>query len=311
MKTAGRAFGFPQYADAITQTGSGRYVVDDPAMRAEMMKLRKDPTANAVMGGVVTQQNAAVLASRIGRKPTEGELYVAHFFGPYAGAKVIQLAASNPDANAAAMFPAAARANQSIFYDRQGNARTVAGVHNELIRRYQVAKARPTPGMAVAAAAPATDVPQVARSRVAPVSASARMQVARAPVADTAAITSAYAEARTRPVVPQTLPVVPQTPPAAPVAQSSSQSSQSVFHSLFETDERRGAAVSPVVADLWTTPRDQTGKAPANQTPANQMPTNQMPTSQMPTPAERVPGAPLDLFQELAPTPRSLFKGRS
>src|SRR5215468_750733 len=86
MKTAGRAFGFERYADAITQTSSGRYVVEDPGLREEMMKLRKDPAANAVMGGVMTQQNAAVLANRIGRKPTEGELYVAHFFGPYAGA---------------------------------------------------------------------------------------------------------------------------------------------------------------------------------------------------------------------------------
>src|SRR5262252_9613750 len=48
MKTAGRAFGFAQYADAISRTSSGHYVVDDPKLRAEMMKLRKDPTANAV-----------------------------------------------------------------------------------------------------------------------------------------------------------------------------------------------------------------------------------------------------------------------
>src|SRR5262245_55040741 len=53
MKTAGRAFGMERYADAITQTSDGRYVVDDPALRAEMMKLRKDPNTNAVMGGVI------------------------------------------------------------------------------------------------------------------------------------------------------------------------------------------------------------------------------------------------------------------
>jgi hypothetical protein len=46
------------------------------------MLLRKDPTVNALMGGVVTQENAIELAKRIGRKPTEDELYVAHFFGP-------------------------------------------------------------------------------------------------------------------------------------------------------------------------------------------------------------------------------------
>jgi len=160
MKTAGRAFGFERYADAITQTSSGRYVVDDPVLREEMMKLRTDPAANAVMGGVITQQNAAVLAKRIGRQPTEGELYVAHFFGPYAASRVIQLAANDPNVDAATLFPDAARANHSIFYDRQGNARTVAGVRDELVRRYQVAKghmeARSTPGLAPTAVAAQT-----------------------------------------------------------------------------------------------------------------------------------------------------------
>jgi hypothetical protein len=226
MKTAGRAFGFGRYADAITQTSSGRYVVEDAGLREEMMKLRKDPAANAVMGGVITQQNAAVLASRIGRKPTEGELYVAHFFGPYAAARVIELAGSNPSADAAAMFPEAARANRSVFYDRQGNARTIAGVRDELVRRYQVAKARTVPDTVQTAVA--------AQPPAAPTSAPPRG------VADTAGVTLAFAAA--------------QPPPAAATAASGDRSGgrvASAFHSLFETDTRRGA-ISPIVAELWT-----------------------------------------------------------
>src|SRR5262249_24794681 len=80
LKQAGPAFGYGQYADAIQQTGSGRYVVTDPALRNEIMQLRKDPAANALMGAVFTQQNIAVMASRLGRRPSEGELYVGHFF---------------------------------------------------------------------------------------------------------------------------------------------------------------------------------------------------------------------------------------
>src|SRR5262245_9295122 len=52
MKEGGRAMGFGRYVDGIAQTKSGRYVVSDPALRREIMALRKDPTANAVMGGV-------------------------------------------------------------------------------------------------------------------------------------------------------------------------------------------------------------------------------------------------------------------
>ncbi len=153
LKQAGPAFGYGGYANAISRSASGRYLVADPALRDEIMRLRKDPAANALMGGVFTQQNAAVMSSRLGRRPSEGELYIGHFFGPYAGAKAITLAASNPDANAAEIFPAAAHANRPIFYDKQGQARSISGVCAELVRRYQVARADTrTPRRAAAAA---------------------------------------------------------------------------------------------------------------------------------------------------------------
>jgi hypothetical protein len=235
MKTAGRAFGFGRYADAISQTNTGRYVVEDAALRDEMMKLRKDPAANAVMGGVITQQNAAVLANRIGRKPTEGELYVAHFFGPHAAARVIQVAASEPNTDAVALFPEAARANRSVFYDRQGNARTIAGVRDELVRRYQVAKAQTLPVTALTAVA----------AQSPPVSAAPARRVA-----DTAGVTRAFAAAQ---------PAAPSAP-AAPTEETAGPPSRSAFHSLFETENRRGA-ISPVVAALWTPRGSPTGES--------------------------------------------------
>src|ERR1700730_3125108 len=70
LKQAGPAFGYGDYANAITRNASGHYSVDNPEMRREIMKLRNDPSANAVMAGVVTQQNAASLSRRIGRPPT-------------------------------------------------------------------------------------------------------------------------------------------------------------------------------------------------------------------------------------------------
>jgi hypothetical protein len=213
LQQAGRALGYGRYADAIGQTPSGRYVVKDPELRSEVMALRQDPTANAAMGGAFTQQNAVGLTRRLGRSPSEGELYMAHFFGPGAAAKVIQLAGSNPQANAADLFPAAARANRPIFYDQQGNARSVAGVSAELQRRYQVARASPPRAPALATAA----------SKATPVQ--------NAPPPATAAIAPAFA--------------------AVPVLKSAgSEAARPVFHSLFHSDERRGP-VSPVAAELW------------------------------------------------------------
>ena len=90
MKQSGASLGYGKYADAITRTPQGKFVVNDPAMRREIMALRKDPTANAVMAGAFANSNAKVLTDRLGRKPTDGELYMAHFLGASGAARFIK-----------------------------------------------------------------------------------------------------------------------------------------------------------------------------------------------------------------------------
>src|SRR4051812_17501139 len=139
----------------------------------------------------------------------------------------------------ATCFPGAARANQSVFYDKQGHARSVAGVCGELTRRYQVARASPSPGMAVAQL--------------------------RA-VQDTAGVTQALAAANVQPI-------------------DSGGNSPSAFHSLFSTDDRRGA-VAGVVSELWGT---QVAAAPA--------------------PNASGSDTLLNMFQDTRPNVRGMFDG--
>jgi len=242
LKQAGPAFGYGQYADAITLTPSGRYVVEDPALRDEIMQLRKDPAANAMMGGAFTQQNAAVMASRLGRMPSEGELYIGHFFGPYAGAKAIALAASYPNANAAEIFPAAAQANRPIFYDSRGYPRSIAGVCAELTRRYQAARADTS--------ALAATVPPVPPARVPSIASTAPLSLAP-PIAAPAP----PAAATTKPTVLgyATDTFSAAADPDTPAALTTRADAGAMFHSLFQTGERR-EAVSPAIRDLWITP---------------------------------------------------------
>ncbi|MCZ7661123.1 MAG: lytic transglycosylase domain-containing protein [Xanthobacteraceae bacterium] len=161
LKTEGPALGYGRFADAIVQTASGRYIVPDAAMHREIMELRKDPTANAVMAGAFTNRNADVLSARLQRDPTEGELYMAHFLGPAGAARFIASAESTPDGRAADLFPKAARANRSIFYDRAGNARSLSQVYATLAAKHgsnqTVARAAPVP-----AAPPLLQVREVA-----------------------------------------------------------------------------------------------------------------------------------------------------
>ncbi|MGE3871185.1 MAG: hypothetical protein AB7F51_16950, partial [Pseudorhodoplanes sp.] len=134
------------------------------AARAEILDLRRDPVANALMAGAFTQSNAAFLKERLGRKPTDGELYIAHFMGASGAARLIGEASSHPKASAAALFPNAARANRSIFFDRSGKPRNFSEVAGVLAGKFETAQAAPAPTPALAAAAPRAETARVARA---------------------------------------------------------------------------------------------------------------------------------------------------
>lgn len=185
VKGAGPAAGLSQYANAISQNSDGRYEVADPSMRNAIMQLRSDPSASAMMAGALTRANADQLQSSIGRAPTEGELYIAHFLGADGASKLINVASAQPNANAASMFPQAASANPSIFYDRSGQARSAADVYSRLSGKFEVARA----------------------VNFAPSSVTTSVAQTQSPVPDTAGVTQAYATANA------SLPPLPDTKP--------------------------------------------------------------------------------------------------
>src|ERR1700687_5148408 len=136
VKEAGSQLGYGKYADAITKSPSGNYAISAPAARNAIMKLRDDPDAASSMAAVLTQSNSFKLTGDIGRRPTDAELYMAHFMGVGGAGKLISSAEDNPQASATRMFPNAAAANRSIFYDRSGSARSVSEVYSVLNSRY-------------------------------------------------------------------------------------------------------------------------------------------------------------------------------
>ena len=225
LKHAGPALGYGQYADAIALNADGQYEVADPNQRAAIMRLRDDPVASATMAGAFTQANAAQLAATIGRQPTEGELYVAHFLGSDGAAKLINAAASQPAVSAAAMFPQAAAANPSIFTNRTGQPRSVSEVYATLTGRFAVARA-----MAFA--------PGLRGSQTSPVVSP-----------DTAGVTQAFAQANSLPP-PNPVPV-PAVPPEA----------RPLFQSMFS--DRGNRAVTQTVSDLWAPAKPDAPAAPS------------------------------------------------
>ena len=124
VKTHGAKHGLGDYAADIVKTASGKLTVADPARRQEILDLRFDASKASALAAELANDNKAGLEKRLGRQVGGAELYAAHFLGVGGAAKLLSEA---PGANAAALLPAAAKANRPVFYNG-GTPRTVAEV---------------------------------------------------------------------------------------------------------------------------------------------------------------------------------------
>lgn len=138
VKKHGADFGLAREAASIDTTSGGRHKVTDKAAREAILALRHDPEVSALMAGALTRESAQALENGIGREATSGELYVAHFMGPSGAIKLINAAESDPSTKAANLFPAAAKANKSIFYEANGRAKSVSDVYARLTREKDI-----------------------------------------------------------------------------------------------------------------------------------------------------------------------------
>ena len=130
VKKHGADNGMAWAADSIQQSPSGRYVVGDGATRASILALRNDPDAASLMAAEHAADNKGSLEGALGRDATGTDLYMAHFLGLGGARKFLTTLASNPYANAAALFPAAANANRNVFYTSSGAPRSVSDVYD-------------------------------------------------------------------------------------------------------------------------------------------------------------------------------------
>jgi hypothetical protein len=306
MKQSGAALGYAKYANAITQTSSGRYAVADPAMRQEILALRKDPTANALMAGAFANANAKVLTDRLGRKPTDGELYMAHFLGASGAARFISAAQANPNGKAADLFPRAAHANNAIFYDKQGAAKSLKQVYAGLVSRHDVIGAT---RLAAATSAPDAKSATAATTVAAPVPA-APIDTFRDVPSTTMVKTTSFTRPASAPPpggITAMAAIANATAAAAPASASTRSPNEIVasafandvppapkFQSLFQSDEN--GAVGPVVRELWGTRRATAAETATAITPAAGTDAASIAGSSL--------NAPLDLFQFLRPTAR-------
>jgi hypothetical protein len=270
FKEAGPQLGYGGYADMITKSSDGSYSVSDPAARKTIMSLRDDPTVASNMAAALTQYNSFQLTGMIGRRPSDSELYMAHFMGVGGAAKLIGNAEDNPQASAARLFPNAAAANRSIFYDRSsGRARSVSEVYSVLQQRYAAAATAPTTQRAMASAGGDIVTPSVAVA---------------------SATSSLPANASFLSTFPDTRSAASVSPTAATKTADASAPTP-VFRSLFQDGGGRAQPVSQTVRELWGNSASLTSDTPAS---------SNAPASSVPVASTA--GGGLDLFSDRSGT---------
>jgi len=125
VKKHGAEHGLGWAADAI---GPGNRVAD-PATRAAILQLRTDPQAASLMAAEHASDNKDAIEGALGRAATGTDLYMAHFLGLGGARKFLSRMESDPDATAASLFPSAAGANRTVFFERDGSPRSLKQVY--------------------------------------------------------------------------------------------------------------------------------------------------------------------------------------
>jgi hypothetical protein len=130
VKAHGAEHGLGWAADAISVSSTGRATVADPATRRAILALRNDPGTASMMAAEHASDNKSALESATGRTATGTDLYMAHFLGLGGARSFLTALQTSPDKSGAAMFPAAAHANRSVFFAANGEPRSLADIYS-------------------------------------------------------------------------------------------------------------------------------------------------------------------------------------
>ncbi len=119
-----------------------KYGIDKNAPKEELLALREDPEVASYMAAEFANENKCYLErnwASEGQEIGSTDLYFAHFLGAGQAAAFLNARDEMPTANAAALFPKAAAANQNVFYERgTGRAKSLDEVYAYFDRKFQM-----------------------------------------------------------------------------------------------------------------------------------------------------------------------------
>lgn len=138
VRQHGAQHGIGQLAQQVTTNAAGHPTVTDPAARAHILGLRKDPGLSASLAAELAKSNKEEVERALGRPAHSADLYLAHFLGAGGATELLKAIQQNGATPAAALMPEAAAANRSVFFDPQSGApRTVSDIYRNLAARVE------------------------------------------------------------------------------------------------------------------------------------------------------------------------------
>jgi len=129
----GAQHGQEELSRLIHTDRSGRLYVTDQRSLKRILDLRFDPKLSTFLAAHFTRENIALLTNQLHRQVSYADLYIAHFLGAGGAIKLINARENSPNVSAVKLFPAAARANRSFFYDRRGKPVSVKTLYESLL----------------------------------------------------------------------------------------------------------------------------------------------------------------------------------
>ena len=103
---------------------------------------RFDPAKATEVAAFFSQKQKAQLEKSTGREVGQTDLYMAHFLGAGGASKFLKAKDQNANQSAAALDPAAAKANKNIYYDKEGKERSVQEVYDLMDKKVKAQSAR-------------------------------------------------------------------------------------------------------------------------------------------------------------------------
>jgi hypothetical protein len=100
------------------------------------------------MAAGLAEDNRAHLMPILGRQPSHGELYLAHFLGADGAGRFLSEMQADPGQSAPALFARPAAANRAIFYNSDGAPRSLAQVMDVIEGKLNRALSRASDGQA-------------------------------------------------------------------------------------------------------------------------------------------------------------------